>query len=115
MKTIHVESTGIVLMREKFDGRLNFKYRFAGEETSDIRVLLNLADTVKHDLAIFLGSSGVHYVERSVDKEENEVDFRYSDFFLYRKGLPINLVDEAADSLTISAIRNCRNEVNPKR
>lgn len=115
MKTINIDSAGIVLMREKFDGKLNFKYRFAGEETNDIRVLFNLADTVKHDVAIIPGSSSIHYATTSIDlKEANEVDFRYSEFFLYRKGWTTNFGDETVDSLTISTIQNCRNQFHPK-
>src|SRR5690606_33611205 len=104
MKTISVGSTGTTLLREKFDGKLNFIYRFVGDEPNDLPVLFNPADTAKHDVAILLGPSGVHYIATSVDNEgANEVDFRYADFFLYRKGLLISVVDETVDSLTISA------------
>lgn len=109
MKTIKINEQGLAVMHEKFDGKLNFKYQFSGMDSAHIPLILDVADTARYDIAILTGAAGVHYVSTSLDQDDaSGVDFRYSDFYLYRKGNFNNWSDEPIDSLTQEIVRSCR-------
>lgn len=111
MKTVKINDAGIAIMREKSDGNRNFKYQFSGVDSAYIPVILDVADTARYDVAILAGSAGVHYVSTSLDEDNtSDIDFRYSDFYVYRKGNGANWSDEPIDSLTRLSIQKCRNQ-----
>lgn len=108
-KNIRINEDGIAILKESFDGQLNFDYHFIGEEDRKIPYVVDIADTSKYEIAVILGSSGIHSVSTSIGANNDQNDsYRYSNFYLYRRGYNTNWSDEQMDSLSDSSIKNCR-------
>ena len=116
LKTLNFPENGVLILNEKFDSHVNFKYFLIDKfgNKTEIPSIENPLDNSVKQPYITVGKSGVSYhsIEANTANKPDK-GITYSEFYVYNDSSATNELhpEQTLDSITLILVNSCRNNL----